>query len=94
MRYFAMVLVALLMAGGPAVGEADPVVTAMLREWSLTSPSPSRLVVCHGFGIFCTFRTEIGFGGGDHARMAAIMASGSASAQAERAARGRTEAWF
>ena len=92
MRYFAMVLVALLMAEGPAVGEADPAVMAMLREWSLTSPSPSRLVVCHGFG--CIFRTEIGFGGGDHARMAAIMASGSASAQAERAAIGRTEAWF
>ena len=31
---------------------------------------------------------------GDHAHMAAIMASGSVSAQAERAAIGRTEAWF
>jgi hypothetical protein len=92
-RYFTMVLVALLMAGGPAVGDdVDPAATAMLREWALTSQSPSRLVVCHGFG--CIFRTEIGFAGGDHARMAAIMASGSASAQAERAAIGRTEAWF
>ena len=93
MRHFAMVLVALLMAGGPAVaGEVDPAVMAMLREWSLASPSPSRVVICHGFG--CAFRTEIGLAGGDHAQMAAIMASGSASAQAERAAIGRTEAWF
>ncbi len=93
MRHVAMVLVALLMAGGPAVGdEVDPAVITMLREWSLASPSPSRVVICHGFG--CTFRTEIGFARGDHAQMAAIMASGSASAQAERAAIGRTEAWF
>ena len=93
MRHFAMVLVALLMAGGPAVGdEVDPAVMAMLREWSLASPSPSRVVICHGFG--CAYRTEIALAGGDHAQMAAIMASGSASAQAERAAIGRTEAWF
>ncbi len=93
MRRFAMVLVALLMAGGPAVADkVDPAVMAMLREWSLTSPSPFRVVICHGFG--CLFRTEIALTSGDHAQMAAIMASGSASAQAERAAIGRTEAWF
>src|SRR5262249_11073020 len=92
-RRFSMVLVALLMAGGPAVADkVDPAVMAMLREWSLTSPSPSRVVSCHGFG--CAFRTEIALPPGDHAQMAAIMASGSASAQAERAAIGRTEAWF
>src|SRR3977135_2076991 len=88
-----MVLVALLMAGGPAVGDdVDPAVVAMLREWALSSPRPSRVVICHGFG--CAYRTEIALTGGDHAQMAAIMASGSASAQAERAAIGRTEAWF
>src|SRR5215467_10448387 len=88
-----MVLAALLMAGGPAVGgDADPAVMAMFGEWSLASPSPSRVVICHGFG--CAFRTEIGLAGGDHAQMTAIMASGSASADAERAAIGRTESWF
>ena len=91
-RYFAIVLVALLMAAGPAIGDVDPAVMAMFREWSLSSPSPSRVVICHGFG--CLFRTEIALAGRDHAQMAAIMASGSASAQAERAAIGRTEAWF
>jgi hypothetical protein len=92
-RYFAVVLVALLTAGGPAVGgNVHPGVTAMLAEWSLAPPSPSRVVICHGFG--CAFRTEIALAGGDHAQMAALMASGSASAPAERAAIGRTEAWF
>jgi hypothetical protein len=65
---------------------------AMLREWSLASPTPFRVVICHGFE--CSFRTEIGLTPGDQAQMAAIMASGSASAQAERTAIGRTEAWF
>src|SRR3979411_937653 len=41
-RCFAMVLVALLMAWGPAVGhEVDPAVMAMFREWSIAPPSPS-----------------------------------------------------
>jgi hypothetical protein len=92
-RRFAMVLVALLLAGGSAVADkADPAVVAMLKEWSLASPSPSRVVICHGFG--CAYRTEIALAAADHAQMAAIMASGAASAQAERAAIGRTEAWF
>src|SRR5260370_31425954 len=88
-----MVFVALLLAAAPALaGEVDPGVAAMLREWSLAAPTPYRVVICHGFG--CAFRTEIGLTRADHAQMAAIMASGSASAQAERAAIGRTEAWF
>jgi len=92
-RHFAMVLVALLTAGGTAAADAvDPAVPAMLREYSLAYPSPSRVVICHGFG--CAFRTEIGLAGGDHAQLTAIMASGSASADAERAAIGRTESWF
>jgi hypothetical protein len=36
-RYFAMVLVALVTAGAPAVADDDPAVMAMLREWSLAS---------------------------------------------------------
>ena len=92
-RHVATVLVALLTAGAPAAtGEIDHDVLSMLQESSLGTPSASRVVICHGFG--CTFRTEIGLTRGDHARMAAIMASGSASARAERAAIGRTEAWF
>ena len=91
MRYLAMVLIAMTI-GTPAVAEVDPAVIAMLGRWSLASPDPSRVVICHGFG--CAFRTEIALTDADHAQMAAIMALGAASAEAERAALGRTEAWF
>jgi len=91
-RCFAMLLVVLVTAGTPAVADVDPAVMAMLREWSLASPNPSSVIICHGFG--CAFRTEIALTDADRAQMAAIMAAGSASAQAERAAIGRTEAWF
>jgi hypothetical protein len=86
-----MVLIAMTI-GTPAVAEVDPAVIAMLGRWSLASPDPSRVVICHGFG--CAFRTEIALTDADHAQMAAIMALGAASAEAERAAIGRTEAWF
>ena len=93
MRCFAMVLVALLMAGGPAVGhEVDPAVIAMFRQWSITPPSPSGVFICHGFG--CDFRTEIGLAGSDRAQMSAIMASGSASAEAQRVAIGRSSRYL
>ena len=91
MRYLAMVLIAMTI-GTPAVAEVDPAVIAMLGRWSLASPDPSRVVICHGFG--CAFRTEIALIDADHAQMAAIMALGATSAEAERAAIGRTEAWF
>jgi hypothetical protein len=91
-RRAAMLLVALLMVGTPAVGDVDPAVMTMLREWSIASPTPSRILVCHGFGS--AFRTEIALAGGDRAQLASIMAAGAGSSQAERAAIGRAEAWF
>jgi hypothetical protein len=70
----ALVLVALVTVGTPAVADVDPAVMAMLRQWSVASPNTSRVVICHGFG--CAFRTEIALTDADHAQMAAIMASG------------------
>ena len=46
-----------LRAGGALADPADPAVAAMFREWSLSTPSPASVVICHGFG--CAFRTEI-----------------------------------
>jgi hypothetical protein len=40
-----MVLVALVTVGTPAVADVDPAVMAMLREWSLASPNPWRVVI-------------------------------------------------
>jgi hypothetical protein len=75
-----------------AAAEVDPGLAAMFRDWSMSMPTTSRVVICHGFS--CTFRTEIGLGAGDHARFAELMAPGKASAQAERAAIAKTEVWF
>src|SRR5262249_36934338 len=84
-RYFAMVLVALLTAAGGALADtADPAVAAMFREWSLSAPTPSRVVICHGFG--CAFRTEN--------RADGHRSRADGSDHGERAAIGRTEAWF
>jgi hypothetical protein len=86
-------LVLLLLAATPTVaGEIDPGLASMYREWGITPPNPSRVVICHGFS--CTFRTLIALGPADHARFTEMMSPGKASAQAERAAIAKTEVWF
>jgi hypothetical protein len=83
----------LLMLATPAIaGEVDPSVAAMYREWSVSMPNTARVVICHGFS--CSFRTEIGLGRGDHARLTELMEPGKASASAERSAIAKTEVWF
>ena len=59
---------------------------------SLTPPTPSMVILCHGFG--CRLRTEIGLGRGDHAALTRIMASGKGSAAAERRAVATVVQWF
>jgi hypothetical protein len=88
---------ALALAGALAVlparaGEMDPAVTSAFGSWGLPVPSAGMLIFCHGYN--CNFRTEIGISGGDRARLAALMAPGRASAEAERRAVAQTEAWF
>ena len=62
------------------------------EELSLPVPTPSYLVVCHGFG--CRERTEIGLGPTDHAHLAQFMAGGRASPASERKAIAQAIAWF
>ena len=59
---------------------------------SLSQPTPSRIVICHGFG--CQYRTLVSFGAGDIARLADLLAPGRASADAERRAIAAAAAWF
>jgi hypothetical protein len=59
---------------------------------SLTRPIPSLVVVCHGFG--CRLRTAIEFGAADWAKLTELLASGRASAEAERRAIAEATAWF
>ena len=70
----------------------DPAVARMLETFSLPVPNPPNVVVCHGFG--CTYRTLIGFGAGDRARLQSLMAGAKASAAAERKGIGAAYSWF
>jgi hypothetical protein len=70
----------------------DPAVFKRFEEMSLPAPTPSAVVVCHGFG--CRFRTPIGLSAVDRAKLTQIMAAGHASAEAERKAVAQAVAWF
>jgi hypothetical protein len=87
----------LALAGALAVlpaeaAEIDSSVTSAFQNWGIPVPTAGMLIFCHGYG--CNFHTEIGLSGGDHARLAALMAPGRASAEAERRAIAQVEAWF
>ena len=59
---------------------------------SLSLPTPRLVIVCHDFG--CQQRTPVGLGPGDLATLTSLLASGRASAEAERRAVAAAEAWF
>ncbi len=88
----ALVLAGTLGTMSARAGEVDSAVVSAFRNWGLPVPSAAGLVFCHGYN--CNFRTEIGLTGADRAHLAALMASGRASADAERRAIAQTEAWF
>lgn len=94
MRRVALVLalVVSLASVSARAGEIDPSVAGAFRSWGLPVPTGGILIFCHGYG--CAFRTEIGISVADRARLAALMAPGRASAEAERRAIAQTEAWF
>ena len=76
----------------PAFADMADVVTATYGDFSLSAPTPSSVIVCHGFG--CKYRTEVGFTNMDHAKLAQIMVGGRASPAAERHAVAAAGAWF
>jgi hypothetical protein len=58
----------------------------------ISAPTASRISICHGFG--CKLVTEVALSASDRARLAGLMATGAASASAERRAVAITAAWF
>jgi hypothetical protein len=84
-------LVALLWAAPAAYAEETGLQRAY-AELSLKRPTTASVIVCHGFG--CTYRTEIGLGSGDRARLATLLTAGQASAEAERRAIATAVVWF
>ena len=92
-KHARLVLFALLLASAPAqAASLESAVVGMLESLSLPVPDPSNVLICHGFG--CNFRTPVGFGAADRARLAGLMAGGRASPAAERKRIGAAYAWF
>jgi len=93
MRHICLVAGLLLAVMAPV--QATPLsadVVSMFERLSLPVPRPPNVLICHGFG--CYYRTPIGFGAGDRARLQSILAGGRGSPAAERKAIGDAYAWF
>ena len=82
----------LLTTGSAQAGGVDPALVGAFANWGIPAPTTGLLIFCHGYN--CNFHTEVGISGADRARLAALMAPGRASAEAERRAIAQTEAWF
>jgi hypothetical protein len=87
-----LVIAMTMLAIAPAWADRAGVIAATYPEYSLSPPTASSLVVCHGYG--CRLRQEIGITAADRRHLAALMAAGRASAAAERHAVARAGAWF
>ena len=72
----------LLFDGSLLARAQESAIVQAYAELSLTLPTPSLVVVCHGFG--CQQRTAIGLGAADRAKLVELLAPGRASAEAER----------
>jgi hypothetical protein len=86
-----LVVVATLGTAAEAAA-VDALISKRFEDMSLPTPSPTSVIVCHGFG--CRFRTMVGLTAGDRAKLAQILATGRASAEAERKAVAQAVAWF
>jgi hypothetical protein len=85
--------VALAASSSSAIGATRPrVVAATFADYSVATPTPVSVFVCHGFG--CKYRVEIDLTAGDRAKLAQFLAAGRASAEAERRAVATAGAWF
>ncbi|AVT80423.1 hypothetical protein [Rhodopseudomonas palustris] len=94
-RFGALAAVALAAAwfGAPAkAAELSSQVSYLYSSVSIFPPSAKGMTVCYGF--VCRRRYELAFSAGDRAALSRIMASGKASAAAERAAVQKAVVWL
>src|SRR6201996_7469093 len=85
---------ALLAAATPPAGAAElsSAQAALYSTVSIYPPSASAMTVCYGF--VCRRREMLNFTTGDRSALTQILASGHASAAAERAATQKAVIWF
>jgi hypothetical protein len=87
-----MLLVVVASVAATVAGAVDDGIATVYAELSLPLPTTKGLVVCHGFG--CNFRTQVNLVSGDRAKLAALLAPGRRSPEAERKALAAATAWF
>jgi hypothetical protein len=92
LRLISVGVTAMTVGSAAFAGGLDATTIAAYANLSLSPPSTSAIIVCHGFG--CRIHTEIGLGAGDRARLAQIFSGAKGSAAAERAAIATAGQWF
>jgi len=89
----AMVLALILPGVAPArAGELSAEIAALYSSVSIYPPSGHAMTVCYGF--VCRRRHDLQFSSGDRATLTRLLASGRASAAAERAAVQKAVVWL
>jgi hypothetical protein len=89
---FVFVRIAIAWAVPTAAASVDPSIADRFASFSLPTPTPTSVIVCHGFG--CRFRTPIALSAADDAKLSQFLNAGHASAEAERKAVAQAVAWF
>ena len=89
---FVFALIAIVCAGPTAAANIDPSVAERFASFSLPTPTPTNVIVCHGFG--CRFRTPVVLSTADDVKLSQFLNAGHASAEAERKAVAQAVAWL
>jgi hypothetical protein len=89
---FVFTLIAIAWAEPSAADSVDPSIAERFASFSLPTPTPTSVIVCHGFG--CRFRTPVALSAADDAKLSQFLNAGHASAEAERKAVAQAVAWF
>jgi hypothetical protein len=89
---FVFALIANALVGPAAAAGVDASIADRFASFSLPTPTPTSVIVCHGFG--CRFRTPIVLSAADDAKLSQFLNAGRASAEAERKAVAQAVAWF
>ena len=70
----------------------DPALDDVYTQLSISPPTTTSVVVCHGFG--CRFRTAVGLGPADRTKLTQMFASAKKNPEAERKAIATATKWF
>jgi hypothetical protein len=89
---FGLAIVLLGLADLADAAGLDAAVAGAYGNVDLALPTPQSLIVCHGFG--CRYRTPITLSQADQHKLGQLLATGRASAAAERKAIAAAVAWF